>query len=113
MLDAPSMFPNGFHPCDITKDRGGVQRVKRIPRHKASGPVRYCFIDFGISRLYDPDEAHLVVGDDGADQDVPEMSNEDEYDPFPADVFILGNVFKNHFIPVSLMSSRSPPIPHY
>ncbi|KLO13855.1 hypothetical protein SCHPADRAFT_889747 [Schizopora paradoxa] len=100
MMDAPSMFPNGVHPCDFTRDRTGEERVRIIPRHKASGPINYYFIDFGISRLYEEDEAHLVVGNDGADQDIPEMSDIDEYDPFPADVFLLGNVFKKYFIPM-------------
>jgi len=98
MMDAPSVFPNGFHPCDITRDRGGIQKIKIIPRYSAPGPVRYYFIDFGISRLYGPDEEHLVVGDDGADREIPEMSDFDEYDPFPADVFILGNVFRKFFL---------------
>ncbi len=100
MMDAPSVFPNGFHPCDITRDRGGIQKIKIIPRYRAPGPVRYYFIDFGISRLYEPDEEHLAVGDDGADREIPEMSDDDEYDPFPADVFILGNVFKKFFLSV-------------
>lgn len=106
-MDAPSLFPKGVHPSDPTKDRGGVQAVKTIPRYKALGRIRYYLIDFGISRLYEPGEAHLVVGDDGADQDVPEMcvSNEDEYDPFPADVFITGNIFKKRFITVSSIIS--------
>ncbi len=103
-MDAPSVFPNGFHPCDITKDRGGFHRVKTIPRHKASGPIRYYFIDFGISRLYKPGDHHFVVGDDGADRDIPEMSDDEFYDPFPADVFILGNFFKRYFLPVRIVS---------
>ena len=101
MMDAPSMFPNGVHPCNITRDRSGEEWVRIIPRHKASGPVNYYFIDFGISRLYEEGDAHLVVGNDGADQDIPEMSDIEEYDPFPADVFILGNTLKKYFIPVS------------
>lgn len=104
MMDAPSVFPNGFHPCSITRDRGGVHGIKTIPRYKASGPIRYYFVDFGISRLYEEGEEHSVIGGDGADQDIPEMADQDSYDPFPADVFIVGNVFKKHFIPVSSTS---------
>lgn len=101
MMDAPSIFPNGFHPANIALDRGGVRGIKTIPRYKASGPIRYYFIDFDISKLYEADEEHLYIGDDGADRDVPEMSDIEAYDPFPGDVFILGNVFKKHFIPVN------------
>lgn len=101
MMDAPSIFPNGFHPCNTAKDRGGRRGVKTIPRYKATGPIKYYFIDFGISRHYEEGKKHLVVGDDGADREVPEMSDKDFYDPFPADVFILGNVFKKRILPVS------------
>jgi len=99
MMDAPSVFPNGFHPCNTTKDRLGFRRVKTIPRYKAPGPIQYYFIDFGNSRHYEGNDDHLVIGDDGADRDVPEMTDVDFYDPFPADVFILGNVFKKRFLP--------------
>lgn len=103
MMDAPSVFPNGFHPCHVAKDRGGFRRVKIIPRYKATGPIKYYLIDFGISRRYEEGKKRQVVGDDGADREVPEMSDKDFYDPFPADVFILGNVFKKHILPVSLL----------
>lgn len=104
-MDAPSVFPNGFHPCDVTKDRGGSRPIITIPRYKAKGPINYYFIDFGISCLFQDDMEHLTVGNDGADRDVPEMSPVKPYNPFPADVFILGNILKKEFLPV-----RSSPI---
>ena len=103
MMDAPSIFPSGFHPCTFNKDRSGRYPIKSIPRFKAAGPINYCFIDFGISRLYEPDDDHFVVGDDGADRDIPEMSNVKLYDPFPADVFIVGNVIKKELLQVGLL----------
>lgn len=96
------MFPNGFYPEEEERDRGGLHCVKTIPRHKASGPVRYYFIDLSISRLYGPGEEHLAVEEDGGDRCVPEMSNADKSDSFSADVYILGKVFKEYFIPVRL-----------
>ncbi len=92
MMDAPSLYPKGFHPSAASRDRGGMFEVKMIPRHKAWGPVRYYIIDFGMSRLYEPGEPHEVVGDEGLERDIPEMSDVYVYDPFPADVFIMGNV---------------------
>ncbi|KLO13853.1 hypothetical protein SCHPADRAFT_852018 [Schizopora paradoxa] len=100
MMDAPSIFPRGFHPTNIATDRGGVFSITTIPRYKATGPIRYYLIDFGISRIYEPDEEHLYIGDDGADRDIPELSDDVAYDPFRADVFILGNILKKHFIPM-------------
>ena len=105
-MDAPSVFPNGFHPANSSKDRGGVQSVITIPRHKASGPIKYYYIDFGISRRYEEGEKHIVIGDDGDDREIPEMSDVDVYDPFPADVFILGNVFRKRFLSVSSLALR-------
>jgi len=98
MMDAPDVFPNGFHPCAENRDGGGTFEVKIVPRHKTWNPIRYYFIDFGISRIYRPEEPHEVVGDDGPDRDVPEMSDISVYDPFPADVFIMGNAFKKYFL---------------
>lgn len=103
MMDAPSIFPNGFHPCSIIKDRGGRYLLKSIPRFKAAGPINYYFIDFDISRCYGLDDNHIVVGGEGADRDVPELSDVKLYDPFPADVFIVGNVIKKRFLQVGLL----------
>ena len=103
MMEASSVFPRGSHPSNIATDRGGVFLIESIPRYKAAGPIRYYLIDFDISRIYEPDEVQLYIGGSGADRDVPELSHTVAYDPFRADVFILGNVLKKHFIPV-----RSP-----
>lgn len=100
MMDAPDVFPKGFHPCAENRDSGGTFPVKTVARHKTRKPVHYYFIDFGISRLYQPDEPHEVVGDDGPDREIPEMSSVRVYDPFPADIFIMGNAFKKYFLSV-------------
>jgi len=84
-------LPERIPPSAETRDSGGTFEVKIIPRHKIWNPIRYYFIDFGISRIYRPDEPDKVVSDDGPDRDVPEMSDISVYDPFPADVFIMGN----------------------
>lgn len=104
MMDAPSVFPKGFHPCSELRDRGGMFGLKPIPRHKAKGPIRYYIIDFGISRLYGPGDPHKVVGDEGAERDIPEMSDLRAYDPFPADVFIMGNACKRYFVRVRCLA---------
>ncbi len=104
--------PSFLRDCTLAPEietEGGMFEAKPVPRHKAWGPIRYYIIDFGISRLYEPDEE--VVGDDGAERDIPEMSDIRVYDPFPADVFILGNACKKYFVQVYffLSSSFEPP----
>lgn len=103
MMDAPEVFPRGFHPCTRGRDSGGMYDIKTVPRHKTWAPVRYYLIDFGISRIFEPDQPHEVVGDDGPDREVPEMSDVRLYDPFPADVFIMGNTFKKYFLQVNAL----------
>ncbi len=107
MMDAPGVFPRGYHPCSLNRDRAGMYEIKTIPRHKSWEPIRYYIIDFGISRIYEPNDPHEVVGDDGPDRDIPEMSDISLYDPFPADVFIMGNTFKKHFLQVGVLASES------
>ncbi|KAL5513541.1 hypothetical protein ACEPAH_3940 [Sanghuangporus vaninii] len=63
------------------------------------GFVKYYFTDFGLSSYFDdPKFLRLVVGNRAQDTDVPELSNFIPYDPFPVDVFTLGNVFKRNFL---------------
>ena len=101
-MDAPSMFPNGFHPCSITRDRGGVLGVETIPRYKASGPVRYYFIDFGLSRRYSPDDTSpLAFPIFGGDKTVPEFQNSKKpMNPFPTDIYYLGNLLREDLLEV-------------
>lgn len=111
MMDAPSVYPNGFHPTKLVTDRGGIRMVKTIPRYKAPGPIRYYYVDSKHWLLYEPDEERLAFVHEYAVSDIPEMSGVEFYDPFPADVFVLGNIFKKHFIPVRLLSIRFLSIP--
>ncbi|KAL5530916.1 hypothetical protein ACEPAG_3792 [Sanghuangporus baumii] len=96
MFDAVGMFPKGFHPCFWDLDKGGKPT---IPLRRSDVPrVKYFFTDFGISSRFLEGEPRLVLGLNGLDRDVPELSGFNLYDPFPVDVFVLGNVFKRNFI---------------
>ncbi|TFY75607.1 hypothetical protein EWM64_g8404 [Hericium alpestre] len=98
MMDATAMYPLGFHPVKHTflPDCNTPARSSIIPRSVAG--VRYYFVDFGISSFIPPDApSKLVLGLDGRDQDVPELSDEDPYDPFKVDIFTIGNVFRRLF----------------
>ena len=64
--------------------------------------VKYYIIDYDYSAYYgDSDEPPLAYGDDGLDRELPELSWGRPYDPFPGDVFTLGNVFRKFFVQVS------------
>ena len=98
MFDGAGMYPKGFHAILWNFDANGNQTT---PRRRRDVPaVKYYFTDFGISSRFQDGKPHLVTGTSGLDREVPELLHLSEYDPFPVDVFILGNVFKHHFVEV-------------
>ena len=93
------MYPNGFHPRDtfLTPDYSSFAKYYSRTRR----PVKYYFIDFGISTKFNETDTNRVVsGRKGLDQEVPELHMRDEYDAFALDVFILGNVYKKVLVSV-------------
>lgn len=110
MMDGTAMYPEGFHPmAELTlPDISGPAPVL----HRVDVPVKYHFIDFGISTRFAPDQAsRLVTGTHGLDDEVPELSNTVPYDPFKTDVFIVGNLFKQHFMQVWARAPRGTTCP--
>jgi len=100
MMDGQTMFPEGYFPIpklshmrhDFT---GPAEQYTRTER-----PPKYYFIDFGLSKRYDPALGPpLEVPIWGGDKTVPEFQESNEpMDPFPTDVYYLGNVIKENFI---------------
>ena len=109
-MDADGIYPKGFHPATETMDASGYKPAKPKRRRDAQG-LRYYFIDFGISSIFGPDDDRRVVGVDGQDNEVPELSMDVPYDPFLTDVFIIGNLFQKVFLDVRipLRSQLCPP----
>jgi len=99
MLDASSLYPEGFHPEVQHMKRNGVDLLsERVNRTDVLSTIRYYFIDLGISsRFTDPLQPRLVTGRQCQDKEVPELSDTVPYNPFLVDVFILGNVYKTCF----------------
>lgn len=101
-MDASGMFPRGHHPYlqHMLADMSG--NAPFVPRPAARPPVKYFYVDFGISSKFQPDEdSRLVLGTLGRDQDVPELSDSTPYDPFKVDVFLIGNVLRKEMHDVS------------
>ena len=63
------------------------------PLHRIDHPVRYYYIDFGLSERFAEGAPPLVVGDVGRDAEVPELSSTIPYDGYKADIHALGNLF--------------------
>jgi hypothetical protein len=100
MMDASAMYPRGCHPTETYKLPDGVTPVSIIPRSQVR--VSYYFIDYGISSYFPPGKPRgLVIGGDGRDQEVPELSDTIAYDPFAVDIFIIGNLLRRQLYDVS------------
>ncbi|KAI0077838.1 hypothetical protein K474DRAFT_1707019 [Panus rudis PR-1116 ss-1] len=96
MMDGRPLFPQGHHPVrmDYTEDAlWDAPSLSRIDH-----PVKYYFVDFGISSRFRPGENPLVVGEVGRDKEPPELSKEIPYNPFMLDIYILGNVYQKEFV---------------
>jgi hypothetical protein len=104
MMDG-SMFPRSWHPSDELMNRQFTGKATYYTRTQR--PPKYYLIDFGISRRYDDKDLPVLEPQiHGADRTVPEF--QDSFapcDPFPTDIYYLGNVFRMDFTRVSNVSS--------
>ena len=100
MLDPSGMYPLGFHPSQINRDRDFRGRAKRYTR--TDRPPRYYLIDFGLSRRY---PSRYVVDEPlrGGDRTAPEHRRGKRCNPFPTDVYYLGNLVREQFLMVGLI----------
>lgn len=98
MMDGRPLFPKGHHPVRLDYTPDGVSDAPYFSRQEKS--VKYYFIDFGLSSYFEPEEPLLVLGTKGRDKEPPELSDTQPYNPFPLDIFILGNVYLKEFVHV-------------
>lgn len=102
MMDADAMYPGGFHAANqnMTPDYSGL--AKHFSRTER--PPRYYFIDFGISIRFSPDDSDPRTRVDawggGYDHPPENRKENSEYNPFPADVYYMGNIIKHNFTEV-------------
>ena len=95
MMDASQLYPNGYHPVRRYVSVDVIETVKPLAR--IDHPVRYYYIDFGLSVHFAEGASSLVVGDVGRDDEVPELSSTVPYDGYKADIYALGNLFHKEF----------------
>ncbi|KAJ7091961.1 hypothetical protein B0H15DRAFT_777902, partial [Mycena belliarum] len=123
MMDANPLYPHGFHPVYNKYLRDMGHGRPKMAKHytRTQRPVRYYFIDFGLSAMFEPGQDTRIQVIEGGDHTPPEFGTLDErrdisipvkvLDPFPTDIYYLGNLIKLQFIEVRfsfLLSSRYP-----
>lgn len=99
-MDPTGLFPDSFHPAKTHRSRDFRKAAKHLRRKQK--PPKYYFIDFGLSRQYEPQDRppleDIIVG---ADRTAPEHKNLSEAcDPFATDVYYLGNALRTGFLAV-------------
>ncbi|KAI9432584.1 kinase-like domain-containing protein [Lactarius indigo] len=95
MLDPSKMYPRGFHPVKIDRNRNFKGTAKSYTRTQR--PSRYLFIDFGLSRQYlsrDATDEPLRGGDKSA----PEHRSGRRCNPFHTDIYYIGNLIRQEFM---------------
>jgi hypothetical protein len=100
MFDPTNMYPESFHPVDRKRIKDFRRRVKGYSRTRC--PTRYLLIDFGHSRRYDtaagpPLDQPLKGGDKSAPE---HQDGKTPCNPFPTDVYYLGNLVRQDYIKV-------------
>ena len=94
------MFPESFHPTVIGRSKDFRRKAKWYSRTRR--PTRYLLIDFGLSRRYDPASGSpLEKPLRGGDKSAPEHQDRvTPCNPFPTDVYYLGNLVQEYYIQV-------------
>jgi hypothetical protein len=102
MLDPSNMYPGSFHPVRMSRSKDFRHKAKAYSRTRR--PSRYLLIDFGLSRHYDPANGPpLDKPLRGGDKSAPEHQDGKALcNPFPTDVYYLGNLVREYFMKVRI-----------
>lgn len=104
MMDPRNTFPDMFHPRVIHKTRDWAGHAKYYSR--TLRPTKYIIIDFGLSLKFDPEDGPpLAYPIEGGDKTVPEFQDPSGWydrDPFPTDIYYIGNMIREDFLQVQI-----------
>ncbi|KAG5731671.1 hypothetical protein E4T56_gene843, partial [Termitomyces sp. T112] len=99
MADLGPLYDHPPHPMNhfMRRDfRGPIS----TPISRTIRPVKYYFIDFNLSKIYGSQDARLRTPPWGGDRTVPEhlLADANPCDPFPVDVYCVGNLVRQQFL---------------
>ncbi|KAF8872165.1 kinase-like domain-containing protein [Infundibulicybe gibba] len=101
MMDSSRLYREPVHPANIWRTRD-YTKPSQFKYTRTQKPVKYYFIDFGLSRQYVATEEHpLAEPLWGGTQGLPEYETGELVNPFHVDVYCIGNIVRN-FTHVSL-----------
>lgn len=99
-MDPTATFPNMYHPASSRLNRNFEGFAKYYTR--TARPTKYYLIDFGLSRKYNPEDGEPQdFPIRGGDKSVPEFQGNGvckRYNPFPTDIYYLGNMIRQYFL---------------
>lgn len=106
MMDPTHLYPDSFHPIARDRRRDWKGKAKHYTRTQC--PPRYYLIDFGLSHRYtSEEEPPLRLPAYGGDKSAPEHETYDTLcDPFPTDVYYLGNLVRERFMKARFVLSN-------
>ncbi|KAI0351979.1 kinase-like protein [Trametes cingulata] len=96
MMDARPLYPNDHHPVRMHRAPDAIHDA--IPLSRSDHPVKYYYVDFGLSVHFPEGASSRVVGVVGRDKEIPELSADVPYDAFKADIYALGNLFDKAYL---------------
>ena len=101
-MDATELYPEGFHPvCQLFDAAWTPVEAKHYTRTRT--PVKYYFIDYGISCRFDPDDTDpREIPVRAGDKTAPDFSTGSmvPINPFPTDVYYIGNFIRTDIFKV-------------
>ncbi len=104
-MDGQPLYPQGHHPVRLHYAPDNVHHA--TPLARIDNPVRYFYIDFGISHRFAAGSKPMLLGRKGRNQQVPELSSTVPYDAFKVDVYGLGDVYAKEFVDVRVFHPLS------
>ncbi|KII93066.1 hypothetical protein PLICRDRAFT_35234 [Plicaturopsis crispa FD-325 SS-3] len=95
MMDATALYPEGWHPWRLNYAPNAIAEVSPVAS-RIDLPVRYYFIDFGLSMRFSAGESPIIRTRGGIPQErtVPELLVDAPYDAYKVDIYILGCVYR-------------------
>ena len=105
MMEPIPLLSDVPHPTHPHRSYDFQRKVKQSTRTKR--PTKYYIIDFGLSRQFSPGEELIAPLNIGGDRSVPEYQDPSRmHNPFPIDVYHLGNMIKTRYMKVGDMTQE-------